>query len=78
MIRTLTLSLSRSIKTSYEVPQNLRGLSSHTSVLEKTSEEDHAAARRWLSKISIHTIPRNLCKVTFSRSSGPGGQNVNK
>ncbi|KAF9251195.1 hypothetical protein DTO013E5_1794 [Penicillium roqueforti] len=24
------------------------------------------------------TIPRNICELSFSRSSGPGGQNVNK
>ena len=42
------------------------------------SESDHSAARQWLTKFDIHTIPRNLGQITFSRSSGPGGQNVNK
>lgn len=42
------------------------------------TESDHAAARQWLAKFHIQTIPRELGEVTFSRSSGPGGQNVNK
>ncbi|OQO08154.1 hypothetical protein B0A48_06948 [Cryoendolithus antarcticus] len=37
-----------------------------------------AAARSFLSTLSPATIPRSLCTLTFSRSSGPGGQNVNK
>ena len=36
------------------------------------------AARQWLAKFDVNTIPRRLGEVTFSRSSGPGGQNVNK
>ena len=40
--------------------------------------EDLAAARRWLSKLDVHTVPRHLCEIAFSRSGGPGGQNVNK
>ena len=35
-------------------------------------------ARVWLSKFEVENIPKKLCEVTFSRSSGPGGQNVNK
>lgn len=41
-------------------------------------DEDHKEARAWLSRFNAHTIPKNICEVTFSRSSGPGGQNVNK
>lgn len=44
----------------------------------ETSSEDVAAARTWLANLNSDTIPRNLCEVSFSRSSGPGGQNVNK
>ncbi|KAI9754882.1 MAG: hypothetical protein M1815_005381 [Lichina confinis] len=36
------------------------------------------AAREWLSSFKLESIPRNECIVTYSRSSGPGGQNVNK
>lgn len=42
------------------------------------SDEDLTAARKWLANLNPDTIPRSLCEVTFSRSSGPGGQNVNK
>ncbi|TKA63609.1 hypothetical protein B0A55_11635 [Friedmanniomyces simplex] len=41
-------------------------------------EADIDAARKWLAKLDPETIPRSICDVTFSRSSGPGGQNVNK
>ncbi|SMR60230.1 unnamed protein product [Zymoseptoria tritici ST99CH_1E4] len=41
-------------------------------------EEGLKAARQWLQKLDADTIPRDLCEVSFSRSSGPGGQNVNK
>ncbi|KAK8221847.1 hypothetical protein M8818_000012 [Zalaria obscura] len=41
-------------------------------------DEEIAAARRWLADLNPDTIPRNICDVSFSRSSGPGGQNVNK
>ena len=42
------------------------------------SEEDHEAARKWLDSLDNKTIPHKLREVTYSRSSGPGGQNVNK
>jgi peptidyl-tRNA hydrolase ICT1 len=42
------------------------------------SEEDLTAARKWLADLNPDTIPRSLSEITFSRSSGPGGQNVNK
>jgi peptidyl-tRNA hydrolase ICT1 len=45
---------------------------------EETSEEELKAAREWLAKLDADTIPRHICEVAFSRSSGPGGQNVNK
>jgi peptidyl-tRNA hydrolase ICT1 len=42
------------------------------------SDEDLAAARKWLADLNPDTIPRSLAEISFSRSSGPGGQNVNK
>lgn len=49
------------------------------SSLAKThDDEDHREARTWLARFNANTIPNNICEVTFSRSSGPGGQNVNK
>lgn len=45
---------------------------------DEFSEADHLEARHWLDEFNINTIPRSLGDVSFSRSSGPGGQNVNK
>ena len=45
------------------------------------SEEDLTKARQWykgFSRDSGQVIPRTLGEVSYSRSSGPGGQNVNK
>jgi hypothetical protein len=36
--------------------------------------EQTAEARTWLSAFRNHSIPRNLVELSFSRSSGPGGQ----
>lgn len=41
-------------------------------------EQDLQLARDWLKALNTKTIPRNICEISFSRSSGPGGQNVNK
>lgn len=37
-----------------------------------------AERRRWVAAFQDLTLRRNDYQVTFSRSSGPGGQNVNK
>lgn len=42
------------------------------------ADEDWQAARAWSAKLNPATIPRSICEISFSRSSGPGGQNVNK
>ncbi|OCL04867.1 hypothetical protein AOQ84DRAFT_300010 [Glonium stellatum] len=42
------------------------------------SEEDLRTARKWLDNLGPGSIPNNICELSFSRSSGPGGQNVNK
>lgn len=46
--------------------------------VEAGSEDEHREARVWLETYKVNSIPRNICEVTFSRASGPGGQNVNK
>jgi hypothetical protein len=58
---------------------NLRSFSRSLILRDDSSGgEDQPAARQWLAKFNTNSIPRNLCEVSFSRSSGPGGQNVNK
>ncbi|KAL9638294.1 MAG: hypothetical protein Q9204_001553 [Flavoplaca sp. TL-2023a] len=41
-------------------------------------EADQAAARDWLNSFGPSNLPKKSCEISFSRSSGPGGQNVNK
>lgn len=38
------------------------------------TSQDTQAARGWLEKFKGVTIPKDVVEVTFSRSSGPGGQ----
>jgi hypothetical protein len=42
------------------------------------ADQDVQIARDWLKSLNAKTVPRHICEVSFSRSSGPGGQNVNK
>ncbi|KAJ5132648.1 hypothetical protein N7448_006806, partial [Penicillium atrosanguineum] len=49
---------------------------SHAST--KSADLDFELARQWLKSLNSRTIPRHLGQISFSRSSGPGGQNVNK
>ncbi|KAF2704270.1 hypothetical protein K504DRAFT_342114, partial [Pleomassaria siparia CBS 279.74] len=44
----------------------------------QASEEDLQIARKWLNDLHADTIPKSIGELSFSRSSGPGGQNVNK
>lgn len=78
MIKGSTRIFPPLVRTRYKVAQHFRSLTSQARVPDEASEEEHAAARTWLSKFRIHSIPRKLCEITFSRSSGPGGQSVNK
>ncbi|PVH23817.1 hypothetical protein CXQ85_004111 [Candidozyma haemuli] len=41
------------------------------------SREEVEAARQWL-EVADAKIPRSIFDITYSRSSGPGGQKVNK
>ena len=41
-------------------------------------ENELRTAREWLTNLNAGSVPRHICQVSFSRSSGPGGQNVNK
>ena len=74
--RTWTLRNLNVEKTPYYTQLLHRCLSSTAKVHD---DEDHQEARAWLARFNAtNTIPKNICEVTFSRSSGPGGQNVNK
>ncbi|OCT44034.1 peptidyl-tRNA hydrolase domain protein [Cladophialophora carrionii] len=44
----------------------------------KHPELDYAAARAWYKSFNPLESLRDVGEVTFARSSGPGGQNVNK
>lgn len=57
--------------------------SSSSSRRDQESQPEHdeqkmAERRRWVSSFRDLALQRNDFQVTFSRSSGPGGQNVNK
>lgn len=39
-----------------------------------SDETHHALARTWLDGFTLDDIPKNSYEVTYSRSSGPGGQ----
>ena len=42
------------------------------------SEEDYVKVRKWYDNLGNAPLPRDIGEVSYSRSSGPGGQNVNK
>ncbi|KAJ5735209.1 uncharacterized protein N7483_000334 [Penicillium malachiteum] len=43
-----------------------------------SSDHELELARTWLKTFNSKSIPRQIGELSFSRSSGPGGQNVNK
>lgn len=42
------------------------------------TEAEITSARQWLKTFDKSVIPQTVGDVSYSRSSGPGGQNVNK
>ena len=46
------------------------------SISAMKTPEDNAQARSWIERFKSQKIPRDLVELTFSRSSGPGGQVV--
>ncbi|KXN82988.1 hypothetical protein AN958_01993 [Leucoagaricus sp. SymC.cos] len=65
------LSFSRTIHGTNTLP-----IPPKLNVLE--TPEDTAQARYWAVEFKETTIPRSYVELQFARSSGPGGQNVNK
>jgi len=57
---------------------SLRAISFRADNPDAPSEEDQKEVRQWLAGFTPSTIPRRICHLNYSRSSGPGGQNVNK
>lgn len=45
---------------------------------DNETDGQFAAAREWLATFHNNAIPRHIGEISFSRSGGPGGQNVNK
>lgn len=44
----------------------------------KVLDDELKMLHLWISRLTVDSMPKDLCQVSFSRSSGPGGQNVNK
>lgn len=73
----LALLRTRRLLAPYALPLLLRCVSTvPTPPALKTlvSPEDMDEARRWVERFERTGVPKSLVEVTFSRSSGPGGQ----
>jgi peptidyl-tRNA hydrolase ICT1 len=46
--------------------------------VQSTVEAEYEVARKWYSEFNGSTIPRKIAKTTWVKSSGAGGQKVNK
>jgi hypothetical protein len=43
-------------------------------LLQLVTSSDSTEARSWITRFQSSSIPKDLVRMTFSRSSGPGGQ----
>lgn len=59
-------------------PIYVRHFATSRTASNNASEEDIQVARKWFKDFHAETIPKSVGELSFSRSSGPGGQNVNK
>ncbi|KAF8133278.1 hypothetical protein EV363DRAFT_1162291 [Boletus edulis] len=65
-------------KTNVRFVHSSANLPNPPSILSLTPEHEREA-RAWLNSFRVAaTVPKHLVELSFSRSSGPGGQNVNK
>jgi len=67
-----------SLRTRSASTKQFRELSQRTGTGEEDLEAEYAAARKWVSELNRETIPMSLARISFARSSGAGGQHVNK
>jgi peptidyl-tRNA hydrolase ICT1 len=65
---------------SFNTPHHISTRAARWALLRNlsSSPSDLSEARSWLSRFTVNSIPPAICHFSFSRSSGPGGQNVNK
>ncbi|KAI5966300.1 uncharacterized protein KGF55_000609 [Candida pseudojiufengensis] len=56
----------------------LRSIRLLSSDAEVVSSEAIQKSKIWLQTVDTSIIPKHLFEITYSRSSGPGGQKVNK
>ncbi len=66
-LRTRSTSTKQARELSYRIVAGDEGV-----------EAEYAAARKWMSELNKDTVPMSLARISFARSSGPGGQHVNK
>ncbi|PVH87957.1 hypothetical protein DL98DRAFT_509474 [Cadophora sp. DSE1049] len=69
-------SLSPKLRGQLSLIQNYRAYSSQFG--NNSEDADLDAAREWFERFNKSTIPAKMGQTTYSRSSGPGGQKVNK
>lgn len=70
------VTLFRHAIRNYTQPAKSLPIAPRISVLN--TPEDISVARSWISSFKTQSIPKALVELSFSRSSGPGGQHVNK
>lgn len=58
-----------------------KGFAARSACFSSQASENTAelsAARKWLDDLTIDALPKDAFELSYARSSGPGGQNVNK
>ncbi|GAO46437.1 hypothetical protein G7K_0668-t1 [Saitoella complicata NRRL Y-17804] len=81
MFRTLRSQLSLWASSTAQVPTPWQASFLPPTVGRRwfsADEHELAQLRKWKASFNPEIIPRDKCEIRFDRSSGPGGQNVNK